>query len=114
MVIVALKDGYAFSFEMASWDKEKMLVEKFKSGGLSQTTTLDLKSKGSYKVSEIEGMDFQPVKVIKKEEPKEKTKEEKMEAFKEAMRKHKKKNEEDRLNEFAKAFRQAANEKKKS
>lgn len=74
MVIVILKAGYTFGFEMSDFEKEKALVARFTSGGLSPTTSLDLKSKGTYKVEEIQNMEFCPVKVIKKEEKKEKKK----------------------------------------
>jgi len=66
MVIVILKDGYVFGFEMDGFDKEEMLVEHFNNKNLSKTTVLDLKSKGQFKVGDIQGMEFQPVRAIKR------------------------------------------------
>lgn len=66
MVIVILKDDYIVSFEMASFEKEKALVEKFTSGKLGTNVKLDLRSKGEIMVSDIKAMEFSPTKVLRK------------------------------------------------
>ena len=43
---------------MATVEKERELLRKFESGTLAPNAILDLKAKGSYKVSEIEDMAY--------------------------------------------------------
>ena len=65
MIIVILKDGYAFGFEMNSFEKEKALINRFKKKQFSATTILDLKSRGRYKVEDIQDLEFNPVKILR-------------------------------------------------
>jgi hypothetical protein len=108
MVIITFKDGYSLGFEMATSAKEKALVSRFNSGSLKPSTVLDLKSKGSYKIEEIQAMEYCPVKVVKKEAPQE---DEDLKKFKEAVNGSKKQDHSEKLREFEKVFGDALKKK---
>ena len=109
MVILILKSEYIIGFEMANWEKEKALVDRFNSGTLKPDSVLDLKKKGTYKVSDIKSMEFAKMKILKKEEPK---KDDGFNEFKKAVENSKRENEDRRLKEFYKAFTEALKDKK--